>query len=589
MTLRGAILLAVLLTTGVTTAQTSRPRIDPALFAAVNDLASSDPQVREAAESKLIAAGRDARAVVVATAESTGDAQLRAAAGALLLRLPFDDPTDPPAARPLLEKYGQAPPAVRVTYLKAIADAAGDATPGIFLRLMRDEPVDDVRWAVVHYSRTALAGRPTPPADAFARGAAMSPRAPNLALAGWATAKPDPSAALALYRRCIDLEADQPNDDAGAADFVFDALITAYVAQRKYDDAAHVLRVQFARRPESVDRPEAVSNKLDDLFALHARFGPLAGFQADVRNHARHLARPQTTYALARTYDRRTGQQLVADALARAAWAGNFGDAVGRTTTGEFLTNQNYDAIARAQLEAVIAIESTLAGVAPPAPPPNTVNVCNAHLRLGLIAARSRDDAAAAFHKESALRALAAVGGMLTRVRGDRTFTGKDAEDMIWAEVHWHAFRAARAERDDARAAERAGRLLELLPDDEPIALEVLPWLVDRQRGADAAKLLAKPYASSKKRLSEKPDDPERMNNLAWLCARAGQNLDEALALATRATAAKPENYAYLDTLAEVHFRRGDRAKAVATERRALALKPDDPFLLEQIKRFGGE
>ncbi|HSI33402.1 MAG TPA: hypothetical protein VK986_07400, partial [Tepidisphaeraceae bacterium] len=72
MTLRGAILLAVLLTTGVTTAQTSRPRIDPALFAAVNDLASSDPQVREAAETKLIAAGRDARPVVVATAESTG-------------------------------------------------------------------------------------------------------------------------------------------------------------------------------------------------------------------------------------------------------------------------------------------------------------------------------------------------------------------------------------------------------------------------------------------------------------------------------------------------------------------------------------
>ncbi|HYE19166.1 MAG TPA: hypothetical protein VEA69_12015 [Tepidisphaeraceae bacterium] len=587
MTLRGAILLALLITTGPAPAQTSRPRTDPALLRAVTDLASSDPAVRESAEAKLIAAGRDARLVLVTMFESTEDAQLRAAAGALLLRLPFDDPTDPPATRSLLEKYGQAPPAVRITYLKAIADAAGDSTPAILLRLMRDEPADEVRWAIVNHFRTTLAAKPLPPVAAFARAAALSPRAPNLALAGWATAKADPPAALALYRRCVDLEADQPTDDAGAAEFVFDALSTAYVSQRKYDDAAHVLRVQFARRPESVDRPEAVSNKLDDLFALHARFGPLAGFAADVRNHARHLARPQTTYALARAYDRRAAEPLVADALARAAWAANFGDAVGRSTTGEFLTNQNYDAAARAQLEAVIAIESHLAGVAPPALPPNTVNVCNAHLRLGLIAARVRDDAAAAFHKESALRALAAVGGMLTRVRGDRTFTGKDAEQMIWAEVHYHAFRAARARHDDAQAADRAARLLELLPDDEPIALEVLPWLVDQNRGPDAAKLFAKPYAASKKRLAEKPDDPERQNNLAWLCARAAQNLDEALALATRATAAKPDNYAYLDTLAEVHFRRGDRAKALETERRALALKPDDPFLLEQLKRFG--
>src|SRR5687768_1000521 len=123
MTPRGAILLALLVTAGTTIAQTSRPRVDPALLRAVNDLASSDPQAREAAEAKLVAAGRDARAVVVETIESADDAQLRAAAGALLLRLPFDDPTDPPAVRPMLERYGQGPPGVRLMHLRTIADA----------------------------------------------------------------------------------------------------------------------------------------------------------------------------------------------------------------------------------------------------------------------------------------------------------------------------------------------------------------------------------------------------------------------------------------------------------------------------------
>lgn len=41
-----------------------------------------------------------------------------------------------------------------------------------------------------------------------------------------------------------------------------------------------------------------------------------------------------------------------------------------------------------------------------------------------------------------------------------------------------------------------------------------------------------------------------------------------------------------LDTLAEVHFRRGEAAKAIEVETRALELSPEDAYLKEQLARF---
>jgi predicted Zn-dependent protease len=76
------------------------------------------------------------------------------------------------------------------------------------------------------------------------------------------------------------------------------------------------------------------------------------------------------------------------------------------------------------------------------------------------------------------------------------------------------------------------------------------------------------------------------MNNLAWLCARCDQKLDEALDLSKQAVAAQPDNAAYIDTLAEVHFRRGDAAEAARLESQALRFKPDDEFMQRQYLRF---
>jgi predicted Zn-dependent protease len=78
----------------------------------------------------------------------------------------------------------------------------------------------------------------------------------------------------------------------------------------------------------------------------------------------------------------------------------------------------------------------------------------------------------------------------------------------------------------------------------------------------------------------------EAMNDLAWFCSRTGEHAEEASALADRAMALEPENYAYIDTAASAHFAAGDAAEAVRLEKRALLMRPSDVFMQRQLQRF---
>jgi len=86
--------------------------------------------------------------------------------------------------------------------------------------------------------------------------------------------------------------------------------------------------------------------------------------------------------------------------------------------------------------------------------------------------------------------------------------------------------------------------------------------------------------------LARGENDASNLNGLAWTCATNDVYLDEALRAAERAVELEPKNTGILDTLAEVHFRRGDAAKAAEVESRALALEPESSYLKEQLQRF---
>ncbi len=86
--------------------------------------------------------------------------------------------------------------------------------------------------------------------------------------------------------------------------------------------------------------------------------------------------------------------------------------------------------------------------------------------------------------------------------------------------------------------------------------------------------------------LARHTKDAGLLNGLAWNTALANTHLDQALVAAKRAAKLEPKSFEILDTLAEVHFRRGEINEAIAVERRALALEPGSTYLKEQIARF---
>lgn len=80
--------------------------------------------------------------------------------------------------------------------------------------------------------------------------------------------------------------------------------------------------------------------------------------------------------------------------------------------------------------------------------------------------------------------------------------------------------------------------------------------------------------------------DASLLNGLAWSCAEHDLHLPDALRAAERAAALEPRSTDILDTLAEVHFRMGNTARAIDVETRAAAIDPKSVYLRDQIARF---
>jgi tetratricopeptide (TPR) repeat protein len=82
------------------------------------------------------------------------------------------------------------------------------------------------------------------------------------------------------------------------------------------------------------------------------------------------------------------------------------------------------------------------------------------------------------------------------------------------------------------------------------------------------------------------PNSARLSNSLAWMSAVARRDLDEALAQARRTLELAPDVASYLDTLAEVHFARGEYQQAVDVQRRAVEVADDKALYEERLKRF---
>jgi tetratricopeptide (TPR) repeat protein len=64
------------------------------------------------------------------------------------------------------------------------------------------------------------------------------------------------------------------------------------------------------------------------------------------------------------------------------------------------------------------------------------------------------------------------------------------------------------------------------------------------------------------------------------------RDLDDALKHSQKAVELEPKAAGYLDTLAEIHFRKGNREKAVELMKKCIEFEPANSYFKKQLVRF---
>jgi tetratricopeptide (TPR) repeat protein len=378
-----------------------------------------------------------------------------------------------------------------------------------------------------------------------------------------------------MLRRAIELERSRPAVDWGELTFAFELLTKDAVAHKRFDEAADLLRRQADRSQDGQNVPDAAIQ----LFALHAYAErPLSGFERDLAVYGPPLGRPNMLDE-AVTFARRVGSR--SRALAPLAYAATAMSEMQRFEAADFLLSHGLIDAAANELRRTLAMVGPLEAPAPPGATvqPNSAHAhqiaANALFRLAHIAGEAGDDQAAADHLTQAMKRKDASG-----------FSLAGAEEDVWAEIHARSLKAATKRGDADAARQHAQKLTALTPTNSDMALNALEALNAHGATAEADTLFERAFARMKSEVDAEPTNPQLLNNLAWLCARHGKRLDEALDFATRALAADPDNPALLDTAAEANFRLGKVDEAIRLETRALELRPDEKFMAEQLERF---
>ncbi|MFL5340702.1 MAG: hypothetical protein ACJ8F7_11175 [Gemmataceae bacterium] len=102
-----------------------------------------------------------------------------------------------------------------------------------------------------------------------------------------------------------------------------------------------------------------------------------------------------------------------------------------------------------------------------------------------------------------------------------------------------------------------------------------------------AAQLFDRVYKILDENCRKYPNCADAHNLLAWVSARCRRQLDDALPHALKAVELAPHLPAYIDTLAELHFQRGEKEKAIELARKSIRLSPERAgYYRQQLKRF---
>lgn len=152
--------------------------------------------------------------------------------------------------------------------------------------------------------------------------------------------------------------------------------------------------------------------------------------------------------------------------------------------------------------------------------------------------------------------------------------------------VHRLRARHLLASGDKAAAIAELRTCEKLLPANIRVIEEFVPLLSKAGETKAADELFENGFQIYAQAVKQFPASAMLNNQAAWVAAVSVRRLDEALTFAKEAVRLAPENPSYADTLAEVHFARGDREQAIEWATKSLALDPESKFHAERLEKF---
>lgn len=144
----------------------------------------------------------------------------------------------------------------------------------------------------------------------------------------------------------------------------------------------------------------------------------------------------------------------------------------------------------------------------------------------------------------------------------------------------------SRLKDDRQRALAMLDRCHANAPSDGSLADFFLPAVRAAGLKTEHDAWYRKSFTNLRGMIDRYPDADNLRNTAAWFASRANRDLDLAEKDIMAAISLNPNEAAYLDTMAEIHFAKGDRAKAVEWSNRAMSHAPTDDQIRKQAERF---
>jgi tetratricopeptide (TPR) repeat protein len=379
--------------------------------------------------------------------------------------------------------------------------------------------------------------------------------------------------ATGTMKRVADL-LDAPAGAAGPAEFT-EALLAAQedaaqtIAARHALAAAHeaVGQIDAARKhlaaAAEADMTGAAAIKLGDFHLNRRQFTEAAAAYADAWKYDKSQPLPLALQGWALTKAGRTDE---GKAVLDQAHVLPLGSVLVRASLAEELTKRDAIEPARRERELILKL-----------------GWARSWSSSNFLSYYGRD---AAVRKDYARAADAYERVVLGVVASDIDFIEKSAYLSVPALARAHRARAALAAGRVEDALAHARACLESTPGNMDVALLLVPELEKRGRKADADALYDRSAGAYAALTKDFPKSGFAHNAAAWLAACCHRDLDAALDHARKATELEPKQAGYKDTLAEVHFQRGETATAITLMRECIKLDPRKAYFGKQLKRF---